>query len=118
MRKGFSLIEIVIAVGILALIVGGMLEIFQQGFGAAKKSQDRTIAYSLAREKLEEKSSVLPWPPAGEPRALVSGFSGVEREVVVVSPYLGYNDLALISVTVWWDNGNQSQTFVTLKANY
>ena len=118
MKRGFSLIEVTAASAILFLILSGMLGIFWQGFGVAKESQSRSTAYSLAREKLEEKTAISPWPPLSETRAAVAGFAGFERELVVTWPYLGYSDLAYIKVTVWWDNGTRSQAFETLKANY
>lgn len=116
-EKSLSLIEVTVAVTILALILGGMLGIFWQGSVASKSSQQRTIAYNLVREKLEEKSV---WLPTSENRAFVDtvAFPGFERQVEMQSPYLGYANLAWIRVTVWWDNGNQSQAIETLKANY
>lgn len=117
-KNGFSLIEVAVALTLLALVSGGMLAVFNQGFAAARKTQQRTFVYSLAREKIEEKFATNPWPAANETRLAVSGFAGFEREVVVSCPYLGFNDLARINVTVWWDNGARSQTLETLKANY
>ena len=111
---GFSLIEISITLVVFILIFSGMLGIFAQGFSYLKESKERTIAYNLAREKLEG----LPWPPIPKVRAGVGNFSGFEREVAVTRPYLGYNNLAHIKVTVWWDAGTQSQAFDALKADY
>lgn len=51
--KGFSLVEIAIAVALLALIFGGMFAVFERGFSAAQKSNQRTVAYSLARRIAE-----------------------------------------------------------------
>lgn len=117
-NKGLSLIEVTVAVAILALVFGGMLGVFWQGFNTGEESKRRTIAYSLAKEGLERKSTFSPWPPTSESRAGVSGFSGFEREVAVTCPYLGNNDLARIRITVWWNNGSRNQSFETLKANY
>lgn len=116
--RGFSIIEVIAAITILFLILGGMLGLFWQGFNSVKKSQDYTVAYSLAREKLEEKIAVSPWPPVSEAQAAVPGFAGFEREVVITCPYLGYNDLAYIQVRVFWNNGTQFQEFEVLKANF
>lgn len=117
-KRGFSIIEVAISLTLLALVFSGMFAVFDRGFLATRKSRLRTIAYSLIREKLEEKSAVSVWPPTAEPMAAVSGFAGFEREVVVTTPYLGFNDLAQITVTVRWDNGTQSQSINTAKANF
>ncbi len=117
-RRAFSLIEVCAAVIILALIVSSMLGVLWQGNISMQNSRERAIAYTLAIEKLEDKLSANPWPPANEALASVSGFSGFQRQVNIVCPYLGFSDLAHITVTVWWDNATKSQAFETLKANY
>ena len=119
MKKGFSLIEVSIAVCILALILAGMLEIFNQGSNAAKKSKDSAAAYSLAREKLEA-YSFAPLPPDGtisENYGTIAEFPDFRR-VTNVSDYLYPGELKQIVVTVWWNNDRDSQSFVTLKADY
>jgi prepilin-type N-terminal cleavage/methylation domain-containing protein len=55
-ERGFSLIEVMIAVAILATLVTGMLGVIGQGFLTGRNSQQLTVAYSLAREILEEYS--------------------------------------------------------------
>jgi len=113
-QKGLSLIEISIAVVILTLIAGGMLGIFSQGFNAAEKSQERTAAYSLAREKLEE-SFRYPFP---------SNSSGTTtRDNIVYNWTLTVSDdpiypgeLKRLAVAVSW--GTENYTLVTLKADY
>ena len=146
-HKAFSIIEVTIAVAILALVLGGMLAVFHQGAKASLKTRQQAIAYNLLREKLEELSntnpvlftvsnptcsrppltSCLPRPicpcssytsPPDEPIATVGGFPDFEREVDITCPYLGNNNLARIQVIVWWDNGRYSQSVETLKANY
>lgn len=121
--KSFSLIEVTVAIAILALVTGGMSGVFWRGFKEVDSSQTLTVVYNLAREKLEEKSWIIPWPPTSEARVAVSGFSGFEREVIVTSPYSMFPPildprLVRVRVTVWWDNGNRSQAFETIKANY
>ncbi|MFH1339348.1 MAG: type II secretion system protein [Candidatus Omnitrophota bacterium] len=118
-KRGFSLIEISVAVALLALILGGMLGIFWQGFVAEKKSQERTIAYSLAREKLEEYSRI-PLPANGtitEDYGSIPEFSDFKR-VINVGDYLFPGELKLITVNVYWNSDQDSQSFVTLKADY
>lgn len=117
-KRGFSLIEISIAIAALAIISSGIIGMFSQGFSYMKKSKERTVVYNLAQEKLEEKLSLSPWPPVSEAKTAVLGFPGFYRQVIITSPYAGFNDLAQIRVTVYWDNDKQLQYFDTLKANY
>ena len=112
---GFTLIETIVALAILSLIFLDMAQIIKIGYSAGSKSKKYVTACSLAREKLEEKSS---WLPASESRAAVSGFSGFEREVTVSNHATYPATLKQILVTVYWDSGASSVSFTTLKADY
>ena len=113
-RKGFSLIEVSIAILILALIAGGMLEIFSQGFNEAKKSRERTAAYSLAREKLEENFRY-PFPSDSSGADTRNGIVYNWRLTVAGGP-IHPKELKQLRVTVSW--GTESYTLTTLKADY
>lgn len=134
-EKGFTLIEVSIALVILALIVGWMLGIFWQEFNIRKQSEERTVAYSLAREVIEEYSD---WgrltaragtPPANgvytNPPAPVTfnNLTYTPRLTISDGPCVSgisgcppNNELKQISVTITW--GTKSFTLTTLKANY
>jgi len=127
MRRGFSLLEVIVATVILATITGTTVEILRQGFRASEESQKRTIAYNLAREKLEEYSGppsyVPPINPYTEAYGTITGFSNFKR-VVTVSSFSwpgcpgGCGVIRQINVTVYWDSDRKSQSFTTLKADY
>lgn len=117
-KLGFSIIEVTIALAVLAIVFAGVTTVLDRGFIAARKTKLRTTAYSLLREKVEEKFSTAVWPPVSEAQAPVSGFTGFERSVTVTNPYLGYAGLSLITVTVLWDSNAKSQAISTIKANY
>ena len=120
-RKGFSLIEIAVAAAVLMLTFGGIVTVFTRGAIASIKTKRYAIVYNILREKLEEKSTPNPWPPTSEALAAVNGFATFQRQVTVMSPYLGFPDLALIQVTVQWLDEKgilRSQAIQTLKANY
>lgn len=112
---GFTLIETIVAIAFLALIFLDMAQIIKGGYSAGLKSRKYIAACSLAREKLEDKSS---WLPVPEIRAAVSGFSGFEREVAVSDHATYPATLKQIVVTVYWDSGASSVSFTTLKADY
>jgi prepilin-type N-terminal cleavage/methylation domain-containing protein len=113
-REGLSLIEVSVALVILALIAGGMLGIFSQGFNIGKLSKEKTIAYSLAREKLEE-SFCYPFP--SDSSGTTTRNNIVYNWTLTVSDGPIYpNELKQLAVTVSW--GTESYTLVTLKADY
>ena len=114
---GFSLIEVMTAVVLLAMIGGGMLAIFGQGFITANKVQNQTIAYNLARESLEKYSDWSSVPGNGtynEPPG--SPFSSFTRQVVISDGPIFPTELKQVTVTVSW--GSRSQSFSTLVADF
>lgn len=115
-NKAFSLIEIVIAIAILALILGGMTAIFSQGYLYLRKVRYKTIALALLQEKLEEESH---WPPtsSSEGYGSISGYADFRREVTV-SDYLYPGQLKKVTVSVWWDSDKNSKSISTLVGNY
>ena len=52
--RGFTLIEILIALTMFAVIGGGLLQLFNEGLRAARIADDRAHAVLLARSKLTE----------------------------------------------------------------
>ena len=53
-RKGFSLLELIIAVGVLAIGLVGVLQIFPVGLRASQRAGMITRAAFLAQNKIEE----------------------------------------------------------------
>lgn len=120
-KKSFSLIEIAVAAAIVILTFEGIVLVFTRGAIASIKTKRQAIVSNLLREKLEEKSTASPWPPASEAFATVSGFVNFSRQVTVTPQYLGLTNLALIEVTVQWVDEKgilRSQKIQTLKAQY
>jgi hypothetical protein len=121
-KGSFSLIEVCISISLIAIILGGMVNLFGQGFQGSRKVTGKITVLNLLREEMENKSQHDTWPPTNIIRENVSDFPGFARQVNCTCPYSGYNDLALINVTVWWDwNGTdytRNQSVCTLKANY
>ena len=52
--RGFTLIEILVALTMFAVIGGGLLQLFNQGLRTARIADDRAHAVLLARSKLTE----------------------------------------------------------------
>ncbi|MGM9999479.1 MAG: prepilin-type N-terminal cleavage/methylation domain-containing protein [Candidatus Bruticola sp.] len=53
-RRGVTLIEILVAVAILAIGFGTVFQVFPMGYAAAAKGKNLNIAYELASRRLEE----------------------------------------------------------------
>lgn len=120
--RGFTLTEVVVSCVLLMIISGTALEIFSAGFRHAKESRERCIAYNLGRERLEYNFSAFPAPGSvvNESYGTIAGFGNYSRVTTVSSfdPANYSGELVLINVTVFWDGGNRSQSFMTLKANF
>lgn len=138
-ERGFSIVEVAIAVALLALILGGMLEIFARGFSAMRKSNQRTIAYSLVRRIAEVYSDWgrLDTLDAGTPGVVANGvytddptepaaadvLNPVTINGIVYTPSLTIsngpvypNELKQVAITVSF--AAYTYTITTLKANY
>jgi len=53
-KKGFTLVELMVAVAILGIAALGIYQSYQVGFWGMSDARTRTIATNIAREKLEE----------------------------------------------------------------
>jgi len=136
-RAGLSLIESIVAIAVLVIIMAGALDIFDRGFSATVKTRERTVAYGLARELLEENTNwdalteldANPWtgakngPENGNytyPTNLtLNGVTYVRRIDVADGPLPGlpYTDeLKQLTATISW--GTNSFSLMTLKANF
>ena len=115
-KKGFSLIEVSLAIAILALVLSGMLGIFGQGYLYLKKTRERVVAYSLAKEALERYYDWASLPLTGATYNV--SMNGVNYNVnVTVSDGPVYpSELKQLNVLLTWPAGNF--TIVTLKAIY
>jgi len=53
-KKGFTLVELMVAVAILAIAAIGIFQAFSVGFQSMADAKYRTVATNIAQEKLEE----------------------------------------------------------------
>ncbi len=105
-KKGFSLIELMVAVVILALAIFGIFHAYSVGFMGMADARDRTVASNYMREimedikntdfeKIEEK--------AGTGVVTISGKTFTK--VVTVEPS---TNLKKVSTIIYWDNYTKS----------
>ena len=118
---GFTLIETIVALAILSLIFLDMAQIIKIGYSAGSKSKKYVTACSLSRAKIEENSRV-PLPADGtvvEDYNAIADFLDFRRETTISNYNATYGAaLKQILVTVYWDSGASSVSFITLKADY
>lgn len=126
-EKGFTLIEVMVAVAILAICLVAIMQLFSGGLRSSKMSKDYTRAVIYAKEKMEE---TLLKPASGSGDFSDNLTRNKFRWEAEVSPYteafltgLGSEnkplDLIKIKVKVLWTD-NDKQKFIeltTLKLN-
>lgn len=117
-EKGFTLMEVLVAVVILAIGFSTILQLFSTGLASLYHTGEHTHAVFLAKEKMEE--------------ALLMEFSGIEEQIIHQSGELPngyrwtlnvtpaeYKDadpdglawLFLIEVTIKWNNGIKQKQY-------
>lgn len=126
--KGFSLIEVAIALALLALFFGGMLGVFERGAMASRKTQERTVVHSLARAAFEQYAfwSALDGLDGATDGVVTNGAYALTVSTlnnITYTPILTITDgpisplqLKQLSLTITWTGG--TWTISTLKADY
>jgi prepilin-type N-terminal cleavage/methylation domain-containing protein len=123
--KAFTLVEIIVAMLILGLIVGGMFAVFVGGKKIVIRAGHKTEAINLARQRMEELKSrayaSVDESPAPNPESISfsSGISAERRWTVDDTIFGGQAKQVTVTVT-WTEAGSTKQReeeIVTLIAN-
>jgi len=117
LRAGFSLVELVIALSILAIGLVGAMRVFPVGLRASQRTELRTRAALLAQRTLES-LKITPWEALheGEAREEHTPFAIVTRIAQPQPEHLtDPAGLKSLEVTVEWlqEGRSRSLTFVT-----
>jgi prepilin-type N-terminal cleavage/methylation domain-containing protein len=116
--RGFSLIEVLVAISIMALVMTGLTSMGVTTIQADSHSHRQSAATNLAQAKLEDlrvlRRSHADWA-AGMHSGTTVEADGVEytREWEVEMDYNTYKQLARVTVTVSWDNGTSGSVSVS-----
>ena len=92
--RGFTLIEILIALTMFAVIGGGLLQLFNQGLRAARLADDRAHAVLLARSKLTELQAF----PYLQPGTLTGSFEDGFRWEASLSPAAAAGNRLVVAI--------------------
>lgn len=120
-RKGFSLLELIIAIGVLAIGLVGVLKIFPVGLRASYRAGMVTKAAFLAQNKIEEvKMAGFEAITELPPKIAISGTEGdfdwgIFIDEVALDGADSTDDIRKITVTINWieRNRTRSKDFVT-----
>ena len=98
--RGFTLLEILIALIILTVGIVAIVGLFSSGLAGSVDVENMAIAMNLAQRRMEEINNLdFDTGIVSETKAVVSGFSNFQREVVVSEPE---TDLKQVTVNVYW----------------
>ena len=107
-QKGFSLIELMVAIAILAMAIFGIFQAYSTSFMGMADARDRTVATNYAREAMEDIKNkdfdqIIP-----QSRNYIDG-TKYEREVIVDSDV---TNLKKVITKVYWEDRNSNPKMV------
>ncbi|MBU4349162.1 prepilin-type N-terminal cleavage/methylation domain-containing protein [bacterium] len=106
-HKGFSLIELMVAVAILALAIFGIFHAYSTGFMGMADARDRTVATNYAQEAMEDIKNMDFEKIITQGRSFING-TKFEREVIVQES----TNLKKVTTKVYWKNRNGNTKIV------
>jgi len=118
-QKGFTLLEVIIAVAIMGASLAILLGAVNRNLVMASQSKNQSIAYTLAQQKIGE-IEMQGYPQVGQEQGTFEEYPGFNWYVNVL-PYdieqLG-TEIRIVMVDIAWDEGNQVFKVATAISNY
>ena len=107
--KGFSLIELMVAVAILAMAIFGIFQAYSAGFMGMVDARNVTVASNYARERMEEIKNksfgdiTVTGDPTANPPVDIPG-TKFKRKVTVANEV--EDELKKVTTVISWDDRN------------
>ncbi len=118
-QKGFTLLEVVIAVAIMGASLAILLGAVNRNLVLASQSKNQSIAQSLAQQKITE-IELEGYPEVGQEQGIFEEFPGFSWYVNIL-PYdieqLG-TEIRIVMVDIAWDEGNRVFKVATAISNH
>lgn len=116
-REGLTLVEVVIAVGILLISMGALLWAFVGSKQSSTLARNRVQAMENARNELElmrgwSYTNIVSYGPVSITNAFFAGLEGQKQ--VTVSTNSGYKE---VMVTITWRNPGRPQTSTLINSS-
>ncbi len=117
-ERGFTLLEVMVALVLLAFGILAFMQVMPVALKASKRAEETTIATLLAQQKLEEWRAIDKNPNSGKGEVGTTGiFVDDVKYEWELSTVLYVTDVYNSSVSVWWPAGEdrEKQRVVNLK---
>ena len=118
-RKGFTLLEVIIAVAIMGASLAILLGAVNRHLVLASESKNQSIAQTLAQQKITE-IELEGYPEVGQEQGVFEEFPGFNWYVNIL-PYdieqLG-TEIRIVMVDIGWDEGNKVFKVATAISNH
>ncbi len=117
-NKGFTLVEVLITVGILAMVIVGLLQLFVYCSNLAEAAGNTTLAINEAQSKMEEirnhnfSTITTDYASGGTPGNTFALTSLSGTGTITISQVGGSSELLQAQINVAWQNKN-SRNFST-----
>jgi prepilin-type N-terminal cleavage/methylation domain-containing protein len=113
--KGFTLLEVLLVIIILAAVFFPLLQMFSSGLLVSDEVRGTNTAVILAQQKMEEIKNTTFASITSEPRTVISSYPAYSRQVNVSMLDTPQNKLLDIQVIVYWATGEGAGTNVSIE---
>jgi type IV pilus assembly protein PilV len=110
--KGFTLLEVLLVIIILAAVFFPLLQMFSSGLVVSDEVRGTNTAVILAQQKMEDIKNTAFASITSESRTVISSYPAYSRQVNVSTPQTNLKD---IQVIVYWAAGEGAGTSVSIE---